>query len=240
MLLGRTQISLDNDLRQRMADMILGSNETEAVVIPKLIPRLYQLPLSGAIETPDNSSNNLDIVLALNRTIYTLQVTSDVGSETQEIDVLLPYWYLTNRDAFPTYVDDTDGSVHLSPQLVIVSAEAPAFFSSFAATGIIGLCEYPQQYCYSVIFIVLPDITIVLAVGRFLRMSVSDLQYNIVFEDMPEPIDLITMCEDIFTARESGDLHLERDLYNEIIQLYRSPESLIAVTSPKTDDNPTT
>ena len=82
------------------------------------------------------------------------------------------------------------------------------------------------------------DVTIVLAVGRFLRMGVSDLQYNIVFEDMPEPIDLITMCEDIFMARETGDLHLERDLYNELIQLYRSPESLIAVTRRKEEPPP--
>lgn len=77
------------------------------------------------------------------------------------------------------------------------------------------------------------DITIVFTVGRFLRMSVSDLQYNIVYEDIPAPIDIITMCEDIFLAREAGDLHLERDLFNELIQLYRSPESLIAITAPK-------
>ena len=82
------------------------------------------------------------------------------------------------------------------------------------------------------------DVTIVLAVGRFLRMAVSDLQYNIVFEDLPEPIDLITMCEDIFMAREDGDMKLERDLFNELIQLYRSPESLIAVTNRKTPPPP--
>lgn len=64
-------------------------------------------------------------------------------------------------------------------------------------------------------------------------MSVSDLQYNIVYEDIPEPIDIITLCEDIFLAREAGDLYLERDLFNELIQLYRSPESIIAITMPR-------
>lgn len=69
-------------------------------------------------------------------------------------------------------------------------------------------------------------------------MGVSDLQYNIVFEYLPEPQDLVTMCEDIFMAREDGDLMLERDLWNEIIQLYRSPESIIAVTKLKEDPPP--
>jgi piezo-type mechanosensitive ion channel component 1/2 len=82
------------------------------------------------------------------------------------------------------------------------------------------------------------DVTIVLAVGRFLRMSVSDMQYNIIFEDLPEPMDLITVCEDIFMAREDHDMRLERDLYNELIQLYRSPETLIAVTKRKVPPPP--
>lgn len=74
------------------------------------------------------------------------------------------------------------------------------------------------------------DFAIVLVIGQFLRGYVSDLQTKLVFTEMPEPIDLITMCEDIFIAREDKELVLERELYNELIELYRSPESLIAIT----------
>ena len=120
--------------------MLQGTNETQFIVINQLIPRLFKLPLSGSISTPDASSNNLDIVLALNRTIYTQEVTPK-DQTTQEIEVLLPYWYISNRNITQTYVDDED-DFHINPQLVVVSAEVPSFFSSFAASGIVGLCRF--------------------------------------------------------------------------------------------------
>ena len=121
--------------------MVIGNNQTEAVVIPKLIPRLYKLPLSGSVSTPDSSANNLDIVLALNRTIYTQEVQNDRSGDDQGIEVLLPYWYISNQNVSQHYVDDEDDQIHVNPQLVVVSAEVPSFFSSFAASGIIGLCK---------------------------------------------------------------------------------------------------
>lgn len=79
-----------------------------------------------------------------------------------------------------------------------------------------------------------------LAVGRFLRLAVSDLQVTIIYKDMPEPIDLVTMCEDIFTARQDREFVLERELYQELIELYRSPEALIEITKRKDDTATTT
>jgi len=75
----------------------------------------------------------------------------------------------------------------------------------------------------------------VLAIGRFLRIALSDLQMTVIYQDMPETIDILTMCEDIFHVRQDGDHALERQLYNELIELYRSPERLIAVTKPKNE-----
>ena len=78
------------------------------------------------------------------------------------------------------------------------------------------------------------DVGVVLAVGQFLRLYVSDLQMKIIYEDMPDPLDILTLCEDIFNVRQDGEYHLERDLYQELIELYRSPENLISVTKRKT------
>ena len=41
----------------------------------------------------------------------------------------------------------------------------------------------------------------------------------------PQPI--IDLCDDIYMARQSGQLEIEQALYRELIELYRSPESLI-------------
>jgi hypothetical protein len=39
--------------------------------------------------------------------------------------------------------------------------------------------------------------------------------------------------QDIFLARQDGDLELEESLYRELIELYRSPERIILRTIPK-------
>jgi piezo-type mechanosensitive ion channel component 1/2 len=70
-----------------------------------------------------------------------------------------------------------------------------------------------------------------------LRIALSDLQMKVIYEDMPETIDILTMCEDVFHVRQDGEYALERQLYNELIELYRSPERLIAVTKKKSETN---
>jgi hypothetical protein len=64
---------------------------------------------------------------------------------------------------------------------------------------------------------------------------VSDLQTKIIFEEMPECEELLQMCEDIFLARQVGDVDLEYQLYRELVEVYRSPEQIIERTRLKTE-----
>ena len=50
---------------------------------------------------------------------------------------------------------------------------------------------------------------------------------------MPEPQEILDMCEDLFMSRQDGELTLERDIYKELIEIFRSPETIIAITKPK-------
>eukprot|EP01114_Cavostelium_apophysatum_P013947 TRINITY_DN3486_c0_g1_i8.p1 TRINITY_DN3486_c0_g1~~TRINITY_DN3486_c0_g1_i8.p1 ORF type:complete len:2315 (-),score=561.17 TRINITY_DN3486_c0_g1_i8:52-6996(-) len=71
---------------------------------------------------------------------------------------------------------------------------------------------------------------VVLSVGRFLRLWVSDLVKRIYIDEMPFVDDLMIMIEDIFLARQSGDFLLEEQLFRELITLFRSPERLMRMT----------
>eukprot|EP01117_Protostelium_nocturnum_P014952 TRINITY_DN5749_c0_g1_i4.p1 TRINITY_DN5749_c0_g1~~TRINITY_DN5749_c0_g1_i4.p1 ORF type:complete len:2411 (-),score=860.18 TRINITY_DN5749_c0_g1_i4:389-7621(-) len=71
---------------------------------------------------------------------------------------------------------------------------------------------------------------VVLSVGRFLRLWVSSLVARIWLDDMPTTDRLMTMCEDIFIARQYNDLMLEEHLYKELIQLLRDPHRIIDIT----------
>ena len=125
-----------------------------------------------------------------------------------------PYWNLravpaqgSNKDPFPW-----DNSDRL--QLVTFSAEAPkGILRSLASVGLIGLY-----------------VGVVLAVARFLRLSITDLAFRIIYEDMPACEELISYCEDIYMARQDGDLVLEEELFRELVEIYRSPETIIGRT----------
>ncbi|XP_030831614.1 piezo-type mechanosensitive ion channel component 1 isoform X4 [Strongylocentrotus purpuratus] len=78
-------------------------------------------------------------------------------------------------------------------------------------------------------------VSLVLVIGRFLRMSFSGLSYQIMFNELPNVDRILKLCLDIYLVRESNELELEEDLTAKLIFLYRSPETLIKVTKWKTD-----
>jgi len=63
-----------------------------------------------------------------------------------------------------------------------------------------------------------------------LRPAFSGSSIRVISEDMPKVDDLIEQCHDIILARQDKQLELEEELYRELIELYRSPESLIKWT----------
>lgn len=94
----------------------------------------------------------------------------------------------------------------------------PSTLSFLAGYGIIGLY-----------------ISLVLVVGRFVRMFVSGLAVKIMFEELPNVDNVLQLLLDIYLVRESKEFALEEDLFARLIFLYRSPATLIKWTKPKQD-----
>ena len=78
-------------------------------------------------------------------------------------------------------------------------------------------------------------ISIVLVVGKFVRMMFSGVSFTIMFTEFPNVDRILKLCLDIYLVRECGDLELEEDLMAKLIFLYRSPETLIEYTKFKRD-----
>jgi hypothetical protein len=70
----------------------------------------------------------------------------------------------------------------------------------------------------------------VYGIGRFLRLSVTNLRMRIPFEDLPTTRRLVILCQDIYIARAEGLLGLEEELYGALITVYRLPNLLFALT----------
>ena len=59
---------------------------------------------------------------------------------------------------------------------------------------------------------------------------------RIIYEDLPDPDMIMLLCDDIYMARESGDLVLEEMLFRELIMLYRDPAAIIEWTKGNKQD----
>ncbi|PRP85832.1 hypothetical protein PROFUN_06106, partial [Planoprotostelium fungivorum] len=137
----------------------------------------------------------------LNATIYLTLQSRTVS--VNNVTTGLRYWTLTDG------ADSTTGI-----KIFSFCTRVPIGFSAaLASNGLVGLY-----------------LGIVLSIGRFLRLWVSAAISRIWLDDMPTVDKLMTMCEDIFIARQYNDLLLEEHLYNELIQLLRDPIRIIDIT----------
>ena len=73
--------------------------------------------------------------------------------------------------------------------------------------------------------------TIVLAIGRFIRMIFDRIAERVIYEEIPQTDYLSELCEGIWIARLEGDLEKEHKLYTLLIgTIFRSPESMLKIT----------
>lgn len=69
-------------------------------------------------------------------------------------------------------------------------------------------------------------ISIVFVLGKLIRAMLSGGANNIYMNEMPVPDYLINICHGIYIARVIGMQKQEKELYYELIDILRSPETV--------------
>jgi len=72
-------------------------------------------------------------------------------------------------------------------------------------------------------------ITVVYAIGRFLRYVFDKESLRVIYLEIPRTDDLLDLATGASIARHYKDLPMEFKLYNCLIKVLRSPETLIAL-----------
>ncbi len=75
--------------------------------------------------------------------------------------------------------------------------------------------------------------TLVYTVGKFVRIFFDKISQRVIYEEMPEPNDLFELCEGIYIYRNQRKLQEENYLYDLLIRIYRSPETLLKITGTR-------
>ncbi|KAI8491937.1 mechanosensitive ion channel [Branchiostoma belcheri] len=203
------QIEQGDPQRLKLAAMLNGTLQ-EPVEIYNLFPKYVKVPGVKGVARPANElmtapGNRLDF--------SNVTVRLNHSRVTEELEGEVEWW--TVQELVGVGADRR--SMPYMEMITFNDKVSPPEFSFLAGYGIVGLY-----------------LSLVLVVGKFVRMFVSGISYRIMFTEMPNVDRILKLCLDIFLVRETGELSLEEDLFSKLIFLYRSPETMIKWSKEKT------
>ena len=101
-------------------------------------------------------------------------------------------------------------------------------------TVIIGSPEVPKNIIVisqiSGMGIIAIYTTIVMSIYGVIKSEYNGISESIMFNNLPNCLKLLQMCDDIIIARQNGNLKLEKYLTEELFNVYRNPLELIEKT----------
>uniref|UniRef100_A0A667XD74 Piezo non-specific cation channel R-Ras-binding domain-containing protein n=1 Tax=Myripristis murdjan TaxID=586833 RepID=A0A667XD74_9TELE len=166
----------------------------------------------GIVHMLKGTSNTPDIQTKAFFRPLSLRLQQANGGSDEEAD---QWWVVEECSPVPNLADPGCDSIEI---VVFNDKVSPPSLGFLAGHGIVGLY-----------------MSVVLVIGKFVREFFNGISRSIMFEELPCVDRVLKLCTDIFVVRETGEMELEETLFEKLIFLYRSPETMIKMTREKKD-----
>jgi hypothetical protein len=186
---------------KRAVNSLIDPTNAELAVVPHALTPVIKVDSAGNLIKTTTFANTTMAIAALNITGYVASWSGDCGLDYAGIC----------PGVSETLINTNGTDVSFS---FILAPVAPNDGASGALLSIGIVTVY---------------ITIVYAIGRFLRLVFDKESLRVIYLEIPRPDDFLDLATGASIARHYKDLPMEFRLYHCLIKVMRSPETLIAL-----------